>query len=157
MAKNKYKRVLLKLSGESFCKPGQFGIDGAQLKSISERIRKICSELKIKVYAPLWNYSAEQLWRELLDKKFKVIITKIASEGIPSSFLGKIINEKLLSELKKMSERYKFRLDFEGGDAETSVLFMPGFRKEIGIEYDLESEGNYRHFLKLKQVYENQE
>lgn len=42
MAKNKYKRVLLKLSGESFCKPGQFGIDGDQLKSISERIRKIC-------------------------------------------------------------------------------------------------------------------
>ncbi len=34
----KYKRVLLKLSGESFCKPGGFGIDGDRLKSIAERI-----------------------------------------------------------------------------------------------------------------------
>ena len=42
MAKGKYKRVLLKLSGESFCKPGEFGIDGAALKSIAERILEIC-------------------------------------------------------------------------------------------------------------------
>jgi len=42
VAKGKYKRVLLKLSGESFCKPGEFGIDGAALKSIAERILEIC-------------------------------------------------------------------------------------------------------------------
>ncbi len=42
MAKSKYKRILLKLSGESFCKPGEFGIDGAQLKSIAERIARLC-------------------------------------------------------------------------------------------------------------------
>jgi uridylate kinase len=32
----------LKLSGESFCKPGEFGIDGAALESIAERILEIC-------------------------------------------------------------------------------------------------------------------
>ncbi len=42
MAKSKYNRVLLKLSGESFCKPGQFGIDGIALASIAERIAEIC-------------------------------------------------------------------------------------------------------------------
>jgi uridylate kinase len=42
MAKSKYKRVLLKLSGEIFCKPGAFGIDGAALESIAERISQIC-------------------------------------------------------------------------------------------------------------------
>ncbi len=42
MAKSKYKRVLLKLSGESFCKPGGFGIDGSALKSIAERILETC-------------------------------------------------------------------------------------------------------------------
>jgi uridylate kinase len=42
MAQIKYKRVLLKLSGESFCKPGGFGIDGEGLESISERIVEIC-------------------------------------------------------------------------------------------------------------------
>lgn len=42
MRNTKYHRVLLKLSGESFCKPGQFGIDGSALKSIAERIVEIC-------------------------------------------------------------------------------------------------------------------
>ena len=41
MKKSKYNRVLLKISGESFCKQGGFGIDGEQLKSIAERILKI--------------------------------------------------------------------------------------------------------------------
>ncbi len=34
--------MLLKLSGESFCKPGGFGIEGAALKSIATRILEIC-------------------------------------------------------------------------------------------------------------------
>ena len=42
MGKSKYERVLLKLSGESFCKRGEFGIDGSALKSIAERILEIC-------------------------------------------------------------------------------------------------------------------
>ncbi|MCX5634024.1 MAG: UMP kinase [Phycisphaerae bacterium] len=41
MGELKYKRVLLKLSGESFCKAGGFGIDGEQLESIAERIVQI--------------------------------------------------------------------------------------------------------------------
>ena len=41
MADIKYKRVLLKLSGESFCEPGGFGIDGPALESIAGRIAEI--------------------------------------------------------------------------------------------------------------------
>jgi uridylate kinase len=42
MAQSRYHRVLLKLSGESFCKPGQLGIDGEALESIGERIVDVC-------------------------------------------------------------------------------------------------------------------
>jgi uridylate kinase len=42
MGECKYNRVLLKLSGESFCRPGEFGIDGASLQSIAERVADIC-------------------------------------------------------------------------------------------------------------------
>jgi len=41
MGQNKYKRVLLKLSGESFCEQGGFGIDGGQLESIATRIAEV--------------------------------------------------------------------------------------------------------------------
>jgi len=57
MQKCKYNRVLLKLSGESFCRPGQFGIDGEKIKSIAERIIKL-SELgcQIAVVVGAGNY-----------------------------------------------------------------------------------------------------
>lgn len=42
MAKSKYNRVLLKLSGESFCGPGKFGIDGSSLESLANRISELC-------------------------------------------------------------------------------------------------------------------
>ncbi len=42
MAKSRYKRVLLKLSGESFCQAGEFGIDRGALGSIASRIMETC-------------------------------------------------------------------------------------------------------------------
>jgi uridylate kinase len=42
MAPIKYKRILLKLSGESFCAPGGFGIEGKAIGSIAERIARLC-------------------------------------------------------------------------------------------------------------------
>ncbi|HLB73216.1 MAG TPA: UMP kinase [Sedimentisphaerales bacterium] len=42
MAESRYKRVLLKLSGESFCTPGGFGIEGSALESLAERVFQLC-------------------------------------------------------------------------------------------------------------------
>ena len=42
MGECRFKRVLLKLSGESFCLPGEFGINGPSLESLAERIVEIC-------------------------------------------------------------------------------------------------------------------
>ena len=42
MSEVKYKRVLLKLSGESLCKPGQSGIDSEQAISIAKGIVDVC-------------------------------------------------------------------------------------------------------------------
>lgn len=118
----------------------------------ASRIQKICSELGVKISAPLWSYSAEKLWQELLKSKFKVIITKIASEGISKEFIGKIIDINMFENLKNLSKKYKFRLDFEGGDAETAVLYMPEFMHEIKIRFDIQSEGKYRHFLQVNKI-----
>ena len=42
MAEIKYNRILLKLSGESFCKPGGFGIEGDAIEPVAERIARLC-------------------------------------------------------------------------------------------------------------------
>ncbi len=117
-----------------------------------KRIKEICSKLGLDFYAPLWDYDGEKIWDKLLDNDFKVILTKISCEGIPKEFLGKTIDRKMFLELKKLSDKYKFRLDFEGGEAESAVLKMPEFRKEIHIKYEIVSDGKYRHFLDVKKV-----
>jgi ABC transporter with metal-binding/Fe-S-binding domain ATP-binding protein len=116
------------------------------------RIKKICDELGLEFCAPLWNYSSDKIWNELLKNNFKVILTKISCEGISKEFLGKIIDEKMFLKLKKLSEKYKFRMDFEGGEAESAVLYMPEFNKEIKIKFDIKNDGEYRHFLEIKMV-----
>ena len=52
MAEAKYKRILLKLSGESFCSPGGFGIEAEPIESVAERIaslRKTSAQIAIVV------------------------------------------------------------------------------------------------------------
>jgi uridylate kinase len=41
MADIKYRRVLLKISGEGLCRPGGFGVDGEELKRIGEQIKQV--------------------------------------------------------------------------------------------------------------------
>ncbi|NQV33489.1 MAG: UMP kinase [Phycisphaeraceae bacterium] len=43
MAKSQYKRILLKLSGESLCERGGSGIDGAALESVAQRVMELCT------------------------------------------------------------------------------------------------------------------
>lgn len=132
-------------------------IDGIVVGGIAsnyqcKKIKKICDELGLKFYAPLWDYKSEEIWRELLENKFEVVLTKISCEGIQKELLGKIIEDKIFLELKRLSEKYKFRIDFEGGEAESAVLYMPDFEKEIKIKYLIKSEGRYRHFLDIKEI-----
>ncbi len=116
------------------------------------RIKKICGESGLEFYAPLLDFKGEDIWNLLLKKKFEVVITKISCEGLPKYFLGKVIDEKKFEELKKLSKKYEFRLDFEGGEAETAVLFMPEFKKHIKMEFGIVDEGDYRHWIEIKSI-----
>jgi len=118
-----------------------------------DRVKKICEKLNLNFYAPLWGYSSEKIWEELFNNKFKVIITKIACEGINSEFLGKVIDKEIYEKIVNLSKKYKFRIDFEGGEAETTVLSMPEFKKDIKIEFDIIQEGDYNSIIKLKKVF----
>ena len=52
MPVSKYKRVLLKLSGESFCEQGGFGIDGEQLDLEKPENKNFVDPLYGKTYLP---------------------------------------------------------------------------------------------------------
>jgi uridylate kinase len=41
MAACAYKRVLLKVSGEGFCKPGAFGLDPEEVRTIARQVKEV--------------------------------------------------------------------------------------------------------------------
>lgn len=99
-----------------------------------ERIERICYELGLEVYSPLWGIEPTRYWDELLASGFEVMITAVAAEGLGEEWLGVVITPEKLSQLRELAERYRFHLGFEGGEAETLVLDMPLFRERIVVK-----------------------
>lgn len=56
MPEKKYNRVLLKISGESFCKPGGFGIDGQAAEAIARRLIKLSELSEVAVVNGAGNF-----------------------------------------------------------------------------------------------------
>jgi len=113
-----------------------------------ERVKKICDEFGLEFVAPLLGYAPEMLWRELLDEGFEVIMIKICCDGIEKDWIGRVINETALDELRELSKKFQFRMDFEGGEAESCVLNMPEYSSRINIDFDVVSEGEFRHLMR---------
>ncbi|MCK9292966.1 MAG: diphthine--ammonia ligase [archaeon] len=98
-----------------------------------ERIQRICDELNLKMFTPLWHKDQREELKELLDNNFEIMIVKIAGLGLTIKWLGKILNLKDLEELKKLNKKYGFNVAGEGGEYETIVLNAPNFKKKIKI------------------------
>jgi len=98
-----------------------------------ERIDRICKKFSLECISPLWHINPERYWHELMRSGFRIMITSVSAEGLDKGWLGRIIDEKTVDELKELNRRFKIHLSFEGGEAETLVLDCPMFRKGIKI------------------------
>jgi ABC transporter with metal-binding/Fe-S-binding domain ATP-binding protein len=115
-----------------------FGIEGiihGGLFSDYQRIRfeTIGNNLNLKVISPLWNIDQKNYLKELLDSKFKFIITSVTSAGLDETWLGREITRDDVKQLERLSTKHGFNLTFEGGEAETFVLDCPLFYSPIVI------------------------
>ena len=115
-----------------------FGIDGivhGGLFSDYQRIRfeRVGNNLGLKIISPLWNIDQKNYLRELLESKFKFIITSVTSAGLDQTWLGREITLKDVEQLEKLSIKHGFNLTFEGGEAETFVIDCPLFYSPVRI------------------------
>ena len=98
------------------------------------RIERMCEKLGIISFCPLWHHDPNEHMNSLIEHGFDVRIVSVSSEGLDESWLGKKITKESLSQLKKLSDKYRFNLDGEGGEFETITLDAPHFRKPIYCE-----------------------
>ena len=99
----------------------------------ASRIQKICDEIGIKCFNPLWHKNEIEYLEELVKNKFKIIITGVAAFPLDKTWLGREIDKSFIEEVKKLKEKYKIHPAGEGGEFETFVLNCPLFEKPLDV------------------------
>jgi len=121
------------------------GIVTGAIESVyqSTRIQRICEDLDLSCLNPLWKKDQIGLLEELVQKGFKVIISGVFAYPLDESYLGKLIDSKMVERLKLVSEKYRLSPAGEGGEFETTVLDAPFFKRRIEImDYEISYKDN---------------
>ena len=114
-----------------------------------ERIDRICRQLGLVSYAPLWGRDELSVLRELLSEGFEVIFVGVFAHGLDASWLGRRLDERAVEDLLALRERYGISLVGEGGEYETLVLDAPLYRARLRItDYEVVWDG-YTGLLKV--------
>ncbi|MBC7081048.1 MAG: diphthine--ammonia ligase [Thermoplasmatales archaeon] len=112
------------------------------------RIEKVAEDLDIKSFAPLWRKKQDDLLYDILDAGFSCMVVAVAAGGMDERFLGRIMDEKFIEEMKELNERYGVNISGEGGEYETLVVDCPIYKYRMKIiEAEIKSFGG-------KKVYE---
>ena len=99
----------------------------------ASRIQKICDELDLECFNPLWQKNQFKLLNDLLKNKFEIIIVSVSAYPLDKSWLGRKIDKKFIEEVKELYEKYKIHPAGEGGEFETFVLNCPLFKKKLKV------------------------
>jgi len=105
----------------------------------ASRVQKICAELGLWCFNPLWQFNQIELLEKLVGDKYEIVISSIAAYPLDQTWLGRKIDSDAISELKVLQDKYKIHPAGEGGEFESLVLDAPMFKRKIEIkEYEKE-------------------
>jgi ABC transporter with metal-binding/Fe-S-binding domain ATP-binding protein len=126
----------------------QFQIEGVVTGAVesvyqSTRIQRICHRLNLWCFNPLWKRNQKELLGDIVEKRFKVIISGVFAYPLDENWLGKEIDADVVSKLVNLEKKFGISPSGEGGEIETTVLDAPMFKKRIEImDYMVEARGN---------------
>jgi len=114
----------------------RYGVEGVVTGAVrstyqATRFQRVCWELGLWCFNPLWLRDEVSLLREVVDRGLEAIVTRVAGYPLRKSLLGRRIDRGLVEELARL--RGYINPSGEGGEYETLVLDMPLFRMRIRI------------------------
>jgi len=115
---------------------GLYNVDWVILGAIAsdyQRIRfnYVARDLGLRVYTPLWHLDSKTYLKRLVRDGFEFIITRVAAEGLDTSWLGKRITNGNVNELIALAEEHSFNPAGEGGEYETFVVKTPLYELDV--------------------------
>jgi len=126
----------------------QFNIDGLVTGAVesvyqASRIQRICHDLDLWSFNPLWKLNQKKLLEILIVKQFQVIISGVFAYPLDEKWLGKQLDPVVIGRLMELQAKYGISPSGEGGEIETTVLDAPLFKKRIEIlESEISARGN---------------
>jgi diphthine-ammonia ligase len=132
-----------------------YGIEGVVTGAIlsvyqASRIQRICRDLDLWCFNPLWHTNQEAYMEELIASGFEVVIAGVFSYPFDASWLGRTIDVATLDELRTIAARDRITLTGEGGELETFVVDAPFFKKRIEIETAQRTYRNYHGVFRIE-------
>jgi diphthine-ammonia ligase len=128
------------------------GINGVVTGAVASdyqrsRIDRLCDDLSLKSFAPLWHKDPRRLIDDLKLLGLKIMMIGVGAGGLDESWLGKELTDDRWAMLETLSMKHGIHLTGEGGEYETLVIDAPMFKKRVQIvkahnEWDGES-GHY--------------
>ncbi len=134
-----FKKVVRELKHKGI-EGGVFG--DIDLKEHREWVERVCNELGIKAFLPLWGTKAEELIGEFLKLEFKAMVVATRLE---ESLLGKVLDETLVSQVTKLGSHPCG----EGGEYHTFVTAGPIFKKTLKITQGAKEKRDNMWFLEI--------
>lgn len=116
----------------------QYNIEGIVTGAIesvyqASRVQRICLELGLWCFNPLWQKSPQEVLEDLVKNKFEVILSAVAAYPLDEKWLGRKIDMATIKDLLKLQKEYGIQIAGEGGEYESLVLHCPLFKKRLEV------------------------
>ncbi len=90
-----------------------------------DRMNLVCNDLGLKVFSPLWRKDQDLVMDAFLQSGIKAIIVGCYAEGLGKEWLGRVIDQEAVDELKRIREKTGISIMGEGGEYESMTISSP--------------------------------
>ena len=135
----------------------RFGIEGVVTGAVesvyqASRVQKICNDLNLECFNPLWQKNQIELLKDMVSAKFRIIIVGVAAYPLDERFLGRVIDDNFIKDIIKLKRKFDINPAGEGGEFESFVLDGPLFERGFRVSgfKDFGDGNSWRRELKLE-------
>ncbi len=96
-------------------------------------VERICHEVDIMPYQPLWGQSQDKIMRDFINLGFEAIVIATRSDMLGEEWLGRRVDLDFLEQLDKLRETKDITPCGEAGEYHTLVINGPLFNQRVEI------------------------
>ncbi len=100
----------------------------------ASRVQRICDELELDCFNPLWQKNQFELLEDLIENHFEIIVVGVFAYPLNEKWLGRKIDSEFIKDARVLYEKYNINPSGEGGEFESFVLNCPLFSKPLVVK-----------------------